>query len=152
MVSIYVASSWRNEAQPAVVERLRAEGFAVYDFRHPVQGDDGFAWSEIDPAWRDWTPETYREALTSKTAARGFTLDFEAMISADVCVLLLPSGRSAHIEAGWMKGAGKMLFILLDEHPEPELMYLVAGSPWTHIALDLDELVHRLKTETADLR
>ena len=29
------------------------------------------------------------------------------MQEADFCVLLLPCGRSAHSEAGWMKGNGK---------------------------------------------
>mgnify|MGYP000895361354 FL=1 len=46
------------------------------------------------------------------------------MHEADYCVLLLPCGRSAHSEAGWMKGQGKKVFILdLSEHPTPELMY-----------------------------
>ena len=60
---IYVASSWRNEHQPAVVEALRGTGFEVYDFRHPRPDNEGFGWSEIDPDWQRWTPETYRDAL-----------------------------------------------------------------------------------------
>lgn len=49
---IYVASSWRNERQPEVVARLRAEGHEVYDFRRPNGQQDGFHWSEIDPEWQ----------------------------------------------------------------------------------------------------
>lgn len=46
---IYVASSWRNVYQPAVVDALRAlPGCEVYDFRNPAPGDSGFAWSDID--------------------------------------------------------------------------------------------------------
>jgi hypothetical protein len=30
---IYVASSWRNEYYPEVVEKLREAGHEVYDFR-----------------------------------------------------------------------------------------------------------------------
>jgi hypothetical protein len=60
---IYVASSWRNEKQPAVVSALKAQGHAVYDFRNPKDGDNGFHWSEIDPNWKSWTPEEYRTYL-----------------------------------------------------------------------------------------
>jgi hypothetical protein len=33
---IYVASSWRNPAQPLVIARLWAEGHEVFDFRNDV--------------------------------------------------------------------------------------------------------------------
>ena len=42
---IYVASSWRNEYYPEVVEKLREAGHDVYDFRNPPSGDPGFKWS-----------------------------------------------------------------------------------------------------------
>lgn len=42
---------------------------------------------------------------------------------ADACVLLLPSGMSAHLEAGWFSGAGKPVAVLAPEIREPELMY-----------------------------
>ena len=42
---IYVASSWRNEFYPEVVEKLREAGHEVYDFRNPPSGDPGFKWS-----------------------------------------------------------------------------------------------------------
>ena len=35
-MKIYVASSWRNAQQPAVVARLREAGHEVYDFRNPA--------------------------------------------------------------------------------------------------------------------
>ena len=46
---------------------------------------------------------------------------------ADVCVLVLPSGRSAHAEAGWMAGQGKLVMVYVPdvERMEPELMYLL---------------------------
>ncbi len=42
---------------------------------------------------------------------------------ADTCVLVLPCGRSAHTEAGWMKGAGKRTIVYIPKMEEPELMY-----------------------------
>ena len=102
---IYVASSWRNEHQQFVVEELKRAGHDVYDFKHP-NGDAGFQWSNIDTNWQNWTMKQFRDALNDKYAQFGFNRDFDAMKAADVCVLCLPCGRSAHLEAGWMKGAG----------------------------------------------
>lgn len=47
---------------------------------------------------------------------------------------LLPSGRSAHIEAGYFVGARKPLHILLTTEQEPELMYLMATSISRNVA------------------
>lgn len=142
---IYVASSWRNELQPGVVQALRAEGFDVYDFRHPEPGNDGFHWSDIDPEWQTWAPEQFRASLNHPVALRGFRCDFDAMLWADVCVLVMPCGRSAHLEAGWFAGAqGKSLVILLEDG-EPELMYAMAG----YLCCDLGEVLDALRGEAA---
>lgn len=136
-MKIYVASSWRNINQPEAVDVLRHEGHDVYDFRNPKEGDGGFHWSEIDPMWQRWTPEEYRvHLLNSPVAQRGFQHDWEAMEWADACLLVMPCGRSAHLEAGYFVGAGKKLAILLSD-AEPELMYLMAH----HICLDLHDVL-----------
>jgi hypothetical protein len=133
---IYLASSWRNRYQPAVLAALRDAGHEVYDFRNPSDGWDnpsgvskGFAWSDLDPEWQEWDSEKYRALLLGHPiAAMGFQSDWQAMQWADTGVLLLPSGRSAHIEAGYFVGAeGKRLHILLTDPQEPELMYLMAN-------------------------
>lgn len=126
MIRIYVASSWRNTRQPEVVEALRKAGFGVYDFRHPAPGESGFHWSEIDPAWRDWTPTAFRDALAHPIALAGFNRDREALDGCDAGVLVLPSGRSAHLEAGYLIGQSKSVFVLLAPD-EPELMYLLSA-------------------------
>lgn len=124
---IYVASSWRNPAQPAVVEVLRSARFEVYDFRNPTEGDNGFHWSSIDPAWQEWNADEYVEALTHPLAVDGFGKDKAAMEWADTFVLVMPCGRSAHLELGWATGQGKPSAILLeDDGFEPELMYKLA--------------------------
>ncbi|WP_340109489.1 hypothetical protein [Pikeienuella sp. HZG-20] len=128
MARIYLASSWRNPHQPEMVRYLRNWGHYVYDFRNPPNGVPGFAWSEIDPDWESWTAEEYRRHLTtSPIAARGYVSDLRAMEWADTCVLLLPCGRSAHLEAGWFAGRGKRCLILTQDGEEPELMALLAN-------------------------
>jgi hypothetical protein len=138
---IYVASSWRNLYQPTLVALLRGEGFDVYDFRNPAPGDDGFAWAEVDPAWQSWTPAQYREALQHPLAQVGFAQDKLALQMADVTVLVLPCGRSSHVELGYAKGLGQHTAVLMLEPCEAELMYLLCD----HIALSLDELVAWLR-------
>ena len=142
-MNIYVASSWRNERQPEVVRALRAVGHEVYDFRN-----QGFRWSEIDPAWQSWTPRQYREHLLSHPLAMdGFLKDMAALRWADVVVLVQPCGRSAHLEFGWAVGAGKLSVILLADG-EPELMNRMAN----HICLTLQEVVGVLATNLSEKR
>jgi len=126
MAKIYVASSWRNAFQPGIVTKLRNAGHEVYDFRAPPHGRGGFHWSEIDPEYKQWTAKQYIKALRHPISQSGFYSDFNAMKWADTCVLVLPCGRSAHLELGWMAGAKKRTVILTWDGEEPELMALMA--------------------------
>ncbi len=141
---IYVASSWRNPDQPAVVDALRAAGHEVYDFRNPRDGDHGFSWAQIDIRWQSWTPAQFRFALEHPIAKRGFKQDADAMLWADTCVLVMPCGRSAHTELGWFCGAGKRTVILLDDG-EPELMYRFVD----HLCVDIGEVLDVLSKPDA---
>lgn len=125
MKRIYLASSWRNPHQPWLVELLRQHGHQVYDFRNPPHSS-GFKWEDIGLSL-PCSAEDYRRALlTHPRAAQGFMADFAAMRWADVGLLVLPCGRSAHLELGWMAGAGKRTLILTEDGQEPELMALLA--------------------------
>ena len=132
-MKIYVASSWRNNIQPKVVEALRIQGHEVYDFKNPEPGDNGFHWSEIDPDWKQWTPAELKDALRHPIAVRGFNKDMNALDECDVCILVMPCGRSAHLEAGYALGAGKPTIILLADG-EPELMYRMTPFIYLDIA------------------
>jgi hypothetical protein len=139
-MKIYVASSWRNPYQQTVVDELRNQGHEVYDFMNPPNGSGGFAWSDIDENWIDWTVDEYRDALNHPIAEDGFNSDFDGMKWADVCVMVLPCGRSANTEAGWMKGAGKKVIVFSPIKQEPELMYKI----YDHIASTYEELSKQL--------
>lgn len=121
---IYVASSWRNNQQQYLIKLLRELGHEVYDFKNPLPGKSGFGWSEMDTNWLNWSPAIYLDYLNNDLANTGFALDWNAMEWADTGVLLLPCGRSAHLEAGYFVGSKKDLHIVLsDDKFEPELMY-----------------------------
>lgn len=143
-MKIYVASSWRNELQPAVVALLRAAGFSVYDFKNPSEGNGGFHWSEIDPHWKEWSAQQFIKGLEHPIAEDGYGRDYTAMAAADACVLVLPCGRSAHLEAGWFAGKGKPVHVLLSDG-EPELMYKMATKLHTSIGVLAGELLCDLK-------
>ncbi len=143
---IYVASSWRNPTQQIVVARLREAGLEVYDFRNPHQTRErsngfkgvGFHWSDIDPAWKAWTPNQFRAALKTQTAIDGFHSDSDALEWCDRCVMVPgeTAGRSMHLEAGFAIGRGKPTAIYIENQCEPELMY-----SWATICVTLAEVV-----------
>jgi hypothetical protein len=151
---VYVASSWRNPVQPVVVATLRAAGIDCYDFRNPATG---FSWREVRPdydgpiqrmevRWKgaDWEPvDTYIEMVNHPRAIEGFDADFGAMQRADTFVLVLPCGKSAHLELGWAVGAGKRTAILLEDPVEPELMYRMVD----HMSPNLLDLLGWLGVE-----
>lgn len=150
MARIYLASSWRNPQQPWLVAALREDGHEVYDFRNPKPGDVGFSWKQVGYdhdfiAQGDVTQNhliQYKRALAHPRAIEGFKSDFDAMRWADTFVLLLPCGRSAHLEAGWAAGAGKPCHVLLSTDKfEPELMYLMCAE----IHRDVEVMRHVLR-------
>lgn len=131
---IYLASSWRNEQQQALVVALRELGHEVYDFKNPGGDKPGFSWKQVgydtdfirtgNVSQADI--DVYLDALQKPRAVEGFHADHDAMLWATCFVLLLPCGRSAHLEAGWAAGAGKPTHVVLStEKFEPELMYLL---------------------------
>lgn len=150
-MKIYVASSWRNPFQREVVRLLRSQGFDVYDFRDPALDNHGLSWAEIDPAWEQWGFRTFRSALTHELAESGFASDMHALRGCDVCVLVLPCGKSAHLELGWAAAAQKATAIFcppeVEGLVEPELMYKMIDE----LFVSSDELVGWL-TYLAELR
>ena len=133
---VYVASSWRNPIHTAVCATLRSVGIPHYDFRNPPNGT-GFSWKEVRPGYNgdihntetrvkgadyELVP-TYLEMITHERAVEGFNADFAAMERADAFVMVLPCGKSAHLELGWAIGQGKYTAVLLEDPVEPELMY-----------------------------
>lgn len=147
---IYVASSWRNTLQPSVVAALREAGHDVYDFRNPVPGDHGFSWKQCLHADVEYTPildpRLFRdEVLAHPVAQAAFAKDMGALRNADATVLVLPCGRSAHLELGWAAGAGQRTVVLLDDPlSEPELMYLAC----TKLCVSVGEVLEALQEPT----
>ncbi len=120
-MKIYVATSWKNTHATDVIKRLREDGHLVYDFR-----DTAFAWENVGVPDQVTTTEL-QCALHKPTAIESYKRDMTALEQCDLCVLVLPSGKSAHLEAGYAAGEDKFLVLYAPEPTtQPELMYKFA--------------------------
>jgi nucleoside 2-deoxyribosyltransferase len=97
-------------------------GHQVYNFRDPQWA---FSWGQVNMPSMPTAAQQREILLTHPRAAQGFVNDFRGMLWADVCVLLLPAGRSAHLEAGYCAGAGRHVIAYLRDGEEPDLMNLL---------------------------
>lgn len=129
---VYVASSWRNPLQTAVCAALKSAGIDHYDFKNPEHGKGGFHWSSVMPNYKEGSQlcyqDEYLKCLKDPIAEYGFECDMTALQKADCVLLVLPCGRSSHLELGFAVGTGAATTILLDgpmhhDMVTPELMY-----------------------------
>lgn len=123
MPMIYLIGSLRNPEIPHLGNRLRALGFEIFDnwFAGGERADD--SWQEYNNI-KDFT---YAQALASPEARNIFEFDKRHLDCADAAVLVMPGGKSAHLELGYMIGRGKPAWILFEETPPRyDVMYLFA--------------------------
>lgn len=137
-LKVYVASSWRNARQPEVVAALRAAGHEVHDYKAHMDG--GLAPDGVDVTSLRFEPAQFRMLLEDPRAHAWFQRDMDALRACDACVLVLPCGRSAHLELGYAVGAGKLTIALLAGECEPDLMYKMIH----RLCVSLDEVVQAL--------
>lgn len=147
---LYVASSWRNPYYDDVLTFLHEENIPYYNFKNPAPGNPGFHWSKIDSKWQEWGSRDYRHALHHPLSSQGFRRDMDALMACTQLLLVLPCGRSAHLELGYAIGVGKKTIIYYPdtEQLEPELMYKAA----TYLCLTLSEILLCLRREIGDER
>jgi len=135
---IYIASSWKNERMAInLAHMLRIDGHEVDCFCDASTGRYVFHWSEVGKA-EDLDAISF---LEDPRAQRAFHEDKAKIDWSDAVVLLLPSGKSSHLEAGYAVGSSKLLFVL-GEFPkgEWEVMYSFADG----LFRDLEKLRDRL--------
>lgn len=122
---IYVASSWKNDFLDPLFAALQKRKHKPYDFRT----GPSFNWETLhDPP----TAKNYASALYRKIATEAYISDFEAMRAAEVAILVLPAGNSAHAEFGWFAGRGIPVFVYLPDGIDgyewrPDLMHRLGG-------------------------
>jgi nucleoside 2-deoxyribosyltransferase len=138
MKSIYLIGSLRNPAVPELANDMRKLGFDVFD--------DWYGAGKIaDDCWQEYENirgRHYKDALKGHAAQTIFHFDKTHLDTADVAVLLLPAGKSGHIELGYHLGRGKNGYILFDKTPERyDVMYNFA----TDVFFAKEDLLTELK-------
>lgn len=123
MSSIYLIGSLRNPQIPIIGDYFRSVGFEVFD--------DWFAAGPIaDDSWQEYEKgrgKTYPEALKGYAARHVFDFDLHHLNRCDTAVLVLPAGRSGHLEFGFLIGQGKKGYVLFDKEPDRwDVMYQFA--------------------------
>jgi nucleoside 2-deoxyribosyltransferase len=143
-VKVYLIGSLRNPAIPALGNELRSAGFRVFDDWHA-------AGPRADDEWQRYEQErerTYLEALKGESSRQVFEFDKRHLDSADAAVMVMPAGKSAHLELGYMARV-KPTFVLFDKEPERwDVMYRFA----TGVTYDRHELIGWLEKIRRELR
>ena len=137
-MNIYLIGSLRNPKIPVIGNKLRKVGIDVFDEWHD-------AGPEADDYWKkdqQTRGRTYLEALESYAADHVFEFDKFHLDRCDGAILILPAGRSGHIELGYMIGRCKPSYVLLNKESDRwDVMYRFA----TGVFFDLEELIKELK-------
>lgn len=120
MKSIYLIGSLRNPAVLDLAKDLRGQGFDVFD-------DWYGAGERADDCWQAYENargRNFRDALAGYAAQHVFKFDKFHLDRCHAAILLLPAGKSGHLELGYTIGKGKPGFILMDKEPERyDVMY-----------------------------
>ena len=138
MRSIYVMGSMRNPRIPEIAKALRKIGWDAFDDWHSPGPEADDRWQ----AYEKVRGRSFREALEGYHAKHVFALDEHHIDRCDVGLLVLPAGKSAHIEFGVFRGAKKPRYILMDGEPERyDIMYRYA----TAVFITVEEMLEALK-------
>lgn len=121
--SLYLIGSLRNEKVPETAKLLRSFGLDVFD--------DWFsAGPEADDFWKRYEENRghdYKEGLRGFAARHVFEFDKHHLDRCDAALLMLPAGKSGHLELGYVAGSGKPTFLLLDRPDRWDVMYQFAS-------------------------
>lgn len=149
-MKIYLASSWSNaETVRALARYLEEEGFEVDAFCRATDQRFSFHWSEFVDTEEELQQYDALSFLSDHRVQRAFEEDKRWLDWADTVVMVMPCGRSSHLEAGYGKGQGKRLFIY-GEFVKGEFDVMYGFADGLYRTEDLDGLVsalHRTEEE-----
>ena len=139
MAKIYLIGSLRDKRIPEIANEIREKtGHEVFDdwFAPGPRADD--YWKEYETA----RGRSYKEALKGYAATHIFAFDKHHLDTSNIGILILPSGKSCHLEAGYI-AKDKPLYILMDKPDRYDVMYQFA----TGIAFSMEELIQMINID-----
>lgn len=120
---IYLIGSMRNPKIPQLANKLREDGFNVFDDWYSPGKNADDEWQAYEQA----RGRTFKQALNGEHAWNVFMFDMRNLESAEAAVLVAPAGKSAHIELGYMVGRQKPAFVYMEGEPDRfDVMYRFA--------------------------
>lgn len=129
-MKLYLIGSLRNPDVPLVSATLRT-------FGHQVHDDWYAAGPRADDHWQEYEKDrgkTLSEALRTPAAQNVFHFDKQYLDWCDAAVLLMPCGKSGHLELGYAIGTGKRGYVLMLEEPDRwDVMYAFTDGLFTDI-------------------
>ena len=117
----FIASRWRNrDSVLNLFNKLSAKGKSVYCFlvtdpHHSIHEDPEETMKSFESTG-NWRTDSMIKDI--------FERDMDGLKNSQTLLLLLPAGKSAHMEAGIAYGMGKRC-IVIGEQKEAESLYLI---------------------------
>lgn len=144
-IKIYLASSWANSvAVRGIAAYLEEQGFEVDAFCRSSDERYSFHWSEFVDTEEELQQYDALSFLDDPRVRRAFNEDKRWLDWANTVVMVMPCGRSSHLEAGYAVGQGKRLFIFGEfAKGEFDVMYGFANGLFR--LHELDKLVEAIK-------
>lgn len=141
MTRIYLMGSMKNANVSKYAIELRKRGYEVFD-------DWMSPGPDADDHWQEYERQrgrTYMQALYGHHATTVFEFDKAHLDMCDIGILIMPCGKSGHMELGYLIGSGKQAYVLFDEEPARyDIMYRFA----TGVAMNLEELITQLELKS----
>jgi len=126
----FIACRWRNRDNVLdLAGKMRAKGKSVYTC---FDSEHSLADKEKDPEEAMQEFEATQNWESDENIRKIFDTDMNALRNSQNLILLLPAGKSAHIEAGAAYGMGKHC-ILIGEQKEAESNYLIFNESYKNI-------------------
>lgn len=137
---LYLMGSLRNSLVKEIGQRLRVElNYEVFDDWQAAAPDADDCWK----VYEEGRGNNYIEALRGYAARQVFDFDLKHLNESTAGLLVLPAGRSAHMELGYLRGQDKKVIILLDgDYDRWDVMYNFASLVTTSI----DDVIRELAT------
>ena len=138
MNSIYIIGALANPRIPEIAIKLRnALDIDVFDDWHGVGPEADMCWQ----AYEKRRGRPYHESLNSYHAQHVFAFDKYHLDRCSAAVLVMPCGKSGHLELGYTIGRGKPGYILLDGEPDRvDVMHAFA----TKVFVDVEQLAQEI--------
>lgn len=134
---VYIGGSLANDDIPRLTKLVAEAGHNAFSEWYTPG-------PEADVNWRTYEQALgydFRQALQRPSAQHIFTFDKSYIDKSDAFVMVLPCGKSAHLELGYAIGKRKLGIIYMPEEPTKwDVMYAFAD----HIVVGDDELLGAL--------